>query len=111
MTQAFAERASHAIFMHACPGLATSPLANGRPCYLSGSANVLAALLAHPPDENAKFMLDALTDNCEPGWRLLGQHGEALAPTKFHTHEMKDIVWKHSNAVINRVVRDFETIN
>lgn len=107
MAQAFSEKAPLASFMHATPGVVATSLSDNLPWYARIPAKCLTPLIARSPEDCAKSMVSALTkDEFSSGWHLVGKNGEALQSTKFQTDEMKDIVWKHSVGIVDRVVQE-----
>uniref|UniRef100_H3GMP3 Uncharacterized protein n=1 Tax=Phytophthora ramorum TaxID=164328 RepID=H3GMP3_PHYRM len=106
MTQAFSEHAPDASFMHASPGFVNTGLAKQLPGYLRVPFKGLAALFARTPETCGKYMVSALlNDDYAKGWKLLNQNAVVMSKTKYHTEELKDIVWKHTLQTIEDVMK------
>ncbi|KAH7473988.1 NmrA-like family domain-containing oxidoreductase notO [Phytophthora ramorum] len=66
----------------------------------------LAALFARTPETCGKYMVSALlNDDYAKGWKLLNQNAVVMSKTKYHTEELKDIVWKHTLQTIEDVMK------
>ncbi|KAL3666593.1 hypothetical protein V7S43_008220 [Phytophthora oleae] len=106
MAQAFSEKAPQASFMHATPGAVATSIADNLPWYARLPAKALVTLIARSPEDCAKSMVSALTnDEFSSGWHLVNKDGNPIQPTKFQTEEMKETVWKHSVSMIEQVLQ------
>uniref|UniRef100_H3GMP0 Uncharacterized protein n=1 Tax=Phytophthora ramorum TaxID=164328 RepID=H3GMP0_PHYRM len=95
-----------ASFMHASPGFVNTGLAKQPPGYLRVPFKGLAALFARTPETCGKYMVSALlNDDYAKGWKLLNQNAVVMSKTKYHTEELKDIVWKHTLQTIEDVMK------
>ncbi|RLN96050.1 hypothetical protein BBJ28_00007871 [Nothophytophthora sp. Chile5] len=106
MAQALSEHAPQASFMHIAPGIVNTGLMEHMPWYLRLPGKALTAVAGRSPEQCAKHMVSALTkDEFATGWTLLDQNAKAIDKTKYHTDELKDVVWKHTLQTIEHVMK------
>ncbi|KAL4176849.1 hypothetical protein KRP22_001789 [Phytophthora ramorum] len=105
MAQALSEHAPNASFMHIYPGFVNTGLFNRFPWYVRLPSKAFAAVAAHSPERCAEYMVATLTKpEFAAGWKLLGERGEVLPKTKYHSDELKHKVWKHTLQTIDTVM-------
>ncbi|KAG6604509.1 putative oxidoreductase C19A8.06 [Phytophthora cinnamomi] len=106
MMQALSEHAPNATFMHIEPGFVNTNLVENTWWYIRIPMKIAAWLVAESPEKNAKGLLQAFTkDEYTSGWKLLNKRAEEVPKTKFHTDELKDIVWNHTLQTIDDVLK------
>ncbi|RLN05970.1 hypothetical protein BBO99_00007704 [Phytophthora kernoviae] len=106
MAQSLSEHAPNASFMHVYPGFVNTGLFNRFSWYVRLPSMVFAAVAARSPERCAEYMVDALTKpEFVTGWKLLGERGEVLSKTKYHTDKLKNKVWKHTLETIDTVMQ------
>ncbi|RLN96048.1 hypothetical protein BBJ28_00007873 [Nothophytophthora sp. Chile5] len=102
---ALAEHAPQASFMHIYPGFVNTGIFDRFPWYVRLPSKVLAAVAAHSPEQCAQYLIATLTKpEFATGWRLLGERGEVLPKTKYHTDDLKNVVWEHTLHTIDQVM-------
>ncbi|RLN45170.1 hypothetical protein BBJ28_00024825 [Nothophytophthora sp. Chile5] len=105
MAQALAEHAPQASFMHIYPGFVNTGIFDRFPWYVRLPSKVLAAVAAHSPEQCAQYLSATLTKpEFATGWRLLGERGEVLPKTRYHTDDLKNVVWEHTLHTIDHVM-------
>ncbi|POM78057.1 Hypothetical protein PHPALM_4462 [Phytophthora palmivora] len=106
MMQAMSEHAPKATFMHIEPGFVNTNLNENTWWYIRLPLKLASFLLAESPDDNAKGLMQAFTkEEYVCGWKLLNKRAEEVQKTKFHTDELKDIVWEHTLQTIDDVLQ------
>ncbi|POM75198.1 NAD(P)-binding domain containing hypothetical protein [Phytophthora palmivora] len=105
MMQAMSEHAPKATFMHIELGFVNTNLNENTWWYIRLPLKLASFLLAESPDDNAKGLMQAFTkEEYVCGWKLLNKRAEEVQKTKFHTDELKDIVWEHTLQTIDDVL-------
>ncbi|KAG1692315.1 hypothetical protein DVH05_025485 [Phytophthora capsici] len=106
MTQALSEHAPNASFMHIYPGFVNTGIFNRFPWYVRLPSKAFAVVAAHSPERCAEYLVATLTKpEFAVGWKLLGERGDPLPKTKYHTDNLKIIVWKHTLKTIDNVMK------
>ncbi|KAE8987480.1 hypothetical protein PF011_g19563 [Phytophthora fragariae] len=106
MAQALSEHAPNASFMHIYPGFVNTGLFNRFPWYVRLPSKAFAAVAAHSPERCAEYLVATLTKpQFATGWKLLGERGEVLSKTKYHTDKLKLVVWEHTLQTIEAVMK------
>ncbi|OWY91644.1 hypothetical protein PHMEG_00039690 [Phytophthora megakarya] len=106
MMQAMSEHAPNATFMHIEPGFVNTNLNENTWWYIRLPMKLASFLLAESPDKNARGLMQAFTkEEYTSGWKLLNKRAEEVPKTKFHTDELKEIVWKHTLQIIDDVLK------
>ncbi|EEY53100.1 uncharacterized protein PITG_06723 [Phytophthora infestans T30-4] len=106
MAQALSEHAPNASFMHIYPGFVNTGLFNRFPWYVRVPSKVFAVVAAHSPERCAEYLVATLTKpEFATGWKLLGERGEPLSKTKYHTDKLKNTVWDHTLKTIETVMK------
>ncbi|KUF78796.1 hypothetical protein AM587_10005587 [Phytophthora nicotianae] len=106
MAQALSEHAPNVSFMHLYPGFVNTGLFDRFPWYVRVPSKIFAVIAAHSPERCAEYLVATLTKpEFAAGWKLLGERGEPLAKTKYHTDKLKNIVWEHTLKTIDSVMK------
>ncbi|KAG2523371.1 hypothetical protein JM18_005023 [Phytophthora kernoviae] len=108
MAQSMSEHAPKATFMHIEPGFVNTNLMDNESSWwwVRWPMKLAALLLAESPEKNAKGLMQSLTKSeYASGWKLLNKRAEELPKTKFHTDELKDVVWDHTLQTIDDVLK------
>ncbi|OWY91858.1 hypothetical protein PHMEG_00039387 [Phytophthora megakarya] len=106
MMQAMSQHAPNATFMHIEPGFVNTNLNENTWWYIRLPMKLASFLLAESPDKNARGLMQAFTkEEYSYGWKLLNKRAEEVPKTKFHTDELKEIVWKHTLQIIDDVLK------
>ncbi|RLN32206.1 hypothetical protein BBJ28_00005189 [Nothophytophthora sp. Chile5] len=76
------------------------------PWYIRLPVNAMSALFATTIETCGERMTLALTkDEFATGWKLLNERAEEVPKTKFHTDELKDLVWDHTIQTIDDALK------
>ncbi|KAJ3105745.1 hypothetical protein HDU97_007565 [Phlyctochytrium planicorne] len=94
-------------FLHAHPGAVATNLFRDLPSYIRVPANFLAPyLLTHPNDAGDAMAYSVLAPEFhhkQTGWALLNERAAAGQKLKGHTDDVREKVWKHLQAVRERI--------
>ncbi|GMF14742.1 unnamed protein product [Phytophthora lilii] len=106
MTQALSQHAPNATFMHIEPGFVNTNLTESTWWYIRLPMKLAAFLFTGSPEQNAKSLMQAFTkEEYSSGWKLLNKRAEEVPNTKFHTEDLKEVVWKHTLQIIEAVLK------
>ncbi|RLN88692.1 hypothetical protein BBJ28_00008502 [Nothophytophthora sp. Chile5] len=98
--------APQASFMHIYPGWVNTDLLKSFPWYIRLPVNAISALFATTIETCGERMTLALTkDEFAVGWKLLDERAEEVPKTKFHTDELKDLVWDYTIQTIDDALK------
>jgi len=101
MVQSFATLHPRVAFMHIAPGFIDTALGKRDtvPWYLRAATKMLSPFMTSPAN-CAEYMTSALTaDDYKQGWFLLNRLGQRIPKLSYHTDELVDKVWKHTEQV------------
>ncbi|EFC39636.1 FabG domain-containing protein [Naegleria gruberi] len=92
-------------FMHQYPGFIATQWGRELWAPLRWAWNV-GTMLARSPEQYAEYTFNAALseEKIRKGFYLLDQYGEPKGVTKNHTENYREIVWKHTLEVLNKVL-------
>ncbi|KAL0480209.1 short chain dehydrogenase/NAD(P)-binding protein [Acrasis kona] len=108
MVQKFSEEHPEISFSHVNPGGVNTGATKGLPWYLQFinyvPKQILNTFLTKPEDIAEIMTFIATNPNYAKGWHLINSRGEELERSKYQTRENVDLVWDHTNNLINKAL-------